>query len=343
MRSSAAFAPGFAARSRRLRAIGAQRREQRREVRRRRGLPLHRLAAWPGARGPGAARAAPAARTTAPRAATACGAAPAAIRRIAQQWISDRRSDARGSGACARFRAGTARASRPRTVRARPHACARPCRLPPRPSTCVASDAGRSAHRWSSPARDRRARAPDTRASPCAPRAGARGPCARAASWPPPSGRSCPCRAGARCPRAAAWRAPARDAAVRSSSVPSRLPLPGCTTRPAGLSSTTRSASSCTTASAMSSGRCVASATAGPSCTSSASPPCSRCRASTTTRPFTRTWPLRSTSSSGCANAARTSARAPGRAAPRRVPPGRSPRARRRSGRGGGPRPWRQL
>ena len=75
-------------------------------------------------------------------------------------------------------------------------------------------------------------------------------------AWRPPSGRSRPCRGGARCPAAARRRCPtgcpAQWASSALTSVPRPWPGAGCTTRPAGLSSTRRCSSSYSTSSARS-------------------------------------------------------------------------------------------
>ena len=133
--------------------------------------------------------------------------------------------------------------------------------------------AGRLAARGHRHARARARVAPDRRVDLAAARR--RRPCTsaryarltvRSASWRtrrsaprgssrPPADRWCPCPADARCPARGTRRARAHGAAARSASVPSRLPAPGCTTRPAGLSMTTIASSSCTISSAMRLGR----------------------------------------------------------------------------------------
>ncbi len=72
----------------------------------------------------------------------------------------------------------------------------------------------------------------------CAPAAGAPGRSAPPASWPPPAGRWCPCRGDARCRRAATAPSCGRMMQQRVEHRALQLPLPGCTTSPAGLSIT---------------------------------------------------------------------------------------------------------
>ncbi len=74
------------------------------------------------------------------------------------------------------------------------------------------------------------------------------------------------------------------------SMVPAQLPLPGCTTSPAGLSITSTSSSSCTTASAMASGRKAVSTGREASATSTASPLLTL-RREAAAAPSTVTWP----------------------------------------------------
>ena len=96
--------------------------------------------------------------------------------------------------------------------------------------------------------------------------------CARRAA-----NRWCPCRAGARDPLAVVSRAPGADCSSAFCSVPERLPAPGCTTRPTGLSITSSAASSCTTLTGMASGSTGTAASSSVSSTSS-SPPWSSAR-----------------------------------------------------------------
>ena len=153
--------------------------------------------------------------------------------------------DARGSDACGRSRADTRAASRRRSARRRRNACARACRSRRPPSSCGASDGGRSAHRRCRRARGRRRRAPRIRASRCAP-----------ASWRTRSVCAEIVFATTSSPLvslSSRWTMPARGTAASCGawwssafcSVPARLPAPGCTTSPAGLSITISASSSC--------------------------------------------------------------------------------------------------
>ena len=95
-------------------------------------------------------------------------------------------------------------------------------------------------------------------AAPPAPPVRRRAPGARRRSWPPPAARRCLGRGGARSPGATVPPTPARSATWWRSAftrVPRGWPGAGCTTRPAGLSTTSSASSSWTTARGMSSGR----------------------------------------------------------------------------------------
>ena len=188
-----------------------------------------------------ARRAAPGARTRAPRPRAA------AVDRIADQRMADvLQVDAdlvRAPGFEAAFdQAPHLR----RSARARGSWCAPPCRAASTAMRVRAPGRGRSARRSRRAPAARRAPARGRCASRCARRAahevGLRG----RGSSRPPAGRSCPCPADARCRRAAPGAAPARACSSAFSSVPSGLPAPGCTTSPAGLSMTIRSSSSYT-------------------------------------------------------------------------------------------------
>ena len=133
---------------------------------------------------------------------------------------------------------------------ARDSACARACPARAAPP-CACGRTGLRAEVALDHARRRRAARPRPRrcrrARRRARRTAWRGCAWRARSWRRPEARWCPCRAGARCRAAPRRRCPSRSPQWASSaltSVPSGLPAAGCTTSPAGLSMTMRSASS---------------------------------------------------------------------------------------------------
>ena len=66
-------------------------------------------------------------------------------------------------------------------------------------------------------------------------------------TWPPPAAPTCRGRGGGRCPGARGRRRRPPGRASACASVPARRPAPGCTTTPAGLSTTIRCSSSSTT------------------------------------------------------------------------------------------------
>ena len=185
-----------------------------------------------------AARAAPAARTRASRRAVARRAPPRYV------GIADQRMPERGEVHADLVRApglepAARRASRRRSARRPRRACAPACRAattaidvrcvgwrPIGASTVVAAREV-AVHERQVLARARVRAASWRTRSVCA-----------SASWRRPGGRSCPCRGDGRCRRAAARRAAGAWCSSAFSSVPSRLPLPGCTTSPAGLSTT---------------------------------------------------------------------------------------------------------
>ena len=116
-----------------------------------------------------------------------------------------------------------------------------------------------------------------------------------------------------------ARRAAARDAAARSAAFPPRLPLPGCTTSPAGLSSTSSASSSWTIASAIASGATRrAGVGLGLRVTTTRSPPRTFASAPPRDRRASR-GRRRSRPAAGCANTAAARARAPRRSASGRV------------------------
>jgi hypothetical protein len=148
------------------------------------------------------------------------------------------RPDARGSGGCgrspARIRAAWHFAKRSRTG----SGCAPPCRRSDhghfraldgwRPiGASTSAVAGDDAQRQRQVVALHRARLQ------LAHQVGLRGP----GSWPPPAARWCPCPGDARC-RRAGWRQARRVMQQGIEQRAGQLPLPGCTTSPAGLSMT---------------------------------------------------------------------------------------------------------
>ena len=185
---------------------GSKRLEQRRKIRCRGRLPLHR----PPRHGmdqsepPGVKRLAVERESVSP-----------AISRISNQRMLQRRhvnaNLVRAAGLEPAARAACTR----RSARAARNASPRACPWPRRPSPCASPDGVRSARRRFRLSRPRRERAQGTRAAPFAPGAGAPDRAARPRSLRRPGARWCPCRGGARCPRAPPRRVRARDAGAR--------------------------------------------------------------------------------------------------------------------------------